>query len=73
MLLKEHVDFLKEHLHYIFFLLIIFLIMHLSVDITVSHIFLIIFYKYFLFHCFLYKERLNANLKTELQNKFLIQ
>ena len=69
MLLKEHVDFLTFVLH--FFLLIIFLIVHLSVDITICHIFLMIFYKYFLF--LLYKERLNTNLKTELQNKLLIQ
>ena len=69
MLLKERVDFLTFVLH--FFLLIIFLIVHLSVDITICHIFLMIFYKCFLF--LLYKERLNTNLKTELQNKLLIQ
>ena len=65
----------KEDLHHIF-LLIIFLIIHLSVNTTISHIFFMIFCKYFFlffsfFFFFLKKECLNTKLKTgkELLNK----
>ena len=46
---------MKEHLHYIF-LLISFLIIHLSVIITISHIFYDFLLIFFLFN-FIVKER----------------
>ena len=58
-------SYVKEHLQYIF-LLIIFLIIHLSVNTKISHI----FYDFFPFLSFFCKkERLNTNLKTETQKK----
>ena len=46
------------------FLLINFLIIHLSVNITISHI----FYDFLFIYLFIFvKRRLNTNLKTELQ------
>ena len=46
---------MKEHLYYIFCLLLFFLIIHLSVNITISHIFYDFLYIFFiLFH---YKKK----------------
>ena len=60
---------MNEHLHYIFFANNFFN----YVNITLSHIFVMIFYKYlfilFYFILFYCNAIFNANLKTELQKK----
>ena len=61
---------MKEHLHYSFWL-IFFLIIHLSFNITISHI----FYDFLLIFCYLFycKRVPEYKFKNTTQQKFLIK